>query len=197
MTNYKKLNITIELLEDAHIGTGAGGDMTVDAFCQIDKDGFPMIPGSQIKGIMKEVADEFGILEKNEIDDLFGNEGYDKQGKMILRSFYCANKKEHPEDHFTIWQRTSMEDEKKIALDDTLRSFEFVKAETTFGSFVLLPENYADKIEQILKKIDAIGHSRTRGSGLCKITVEDAPLAFEKRGWGRVIFQNENLSQKP
>ena len=212
MNNYKKLKIGLELLEDAHIGTGAGGDMTVDAFCQIDKDGFPMIPASQVKGIMKDVTENFGILDKNktinigtetisEIDELFGKEGYDKQGKMVLGSFYCIKEKKKnsdedkpSEDYFTIWQRTAMENERKIADDDSLRSFEFVKAGTKFESFVLLPEEYAVKIEQIFKKTDTIGHSRTRGSGLCRITIthpeEDNPTKEATTDKIRIYIKN-------
>lgn len=64
--------ISIQFLDYWHAGTGASGRGDADMVAYRDEWGCPAMPMSQVKGILRETAETFGILDTKTCDLYFG-----------------------------------------------------------------------------------------------------------------------------
>ena len=133
----KRLTLSIELLEDLHIGTGTGwGD--IDALQVRDRRGWPVLPASHIKGLLREAANEWRRLEpsalsREDVEYLFGRPGKG-QGRLQLTSAYlCADAPVSP----LVWGSTEIDD-KGTAAEQSLRFVEYIPAGNRFSMQIAL-----------------------------------------------------------
>lgn len=161
----KCLTLTIELLEDLHIGAGTGwGD--IDALQVRDRRGWPVLPASHIKGLMREAANEWRRLDptaltRESIEYLFGRQG-SGQGRLQLTAAFLSTPKTT-----LLWGSTQIA-ATGTAKEQSLRFVEYIPAGSCFKMHVALP--VADtKNEDLLKAIIArcrrLGGGRNRGHG--------------------------------
>ncbi len=64
--------ITIRFLDWWHAGTGHSGAGDVDMVAYRDRAGCPAMPMTQIKGILRETAEEMKLMPRDEINRFFG-----------------------------------------------------------------------------------------------------------------------------
>lgn len=64
--------ISIRFLDWWHAGTGHSGAGDADMIAYRDRFGCPAMPMTQVKGILRETATEFGLLTQRDIDTFFG-----------------------------------------------------------------------------------------------------------------------------
>lgn len=110
-----RLQITAELLSDAHFGTGSGGD-GVDALVARDRHGRPVIWASHVEGVLRDVALR---IKDQEAIDFFGRWGGEAQ-KAIFSSLYTSKFAET-----RVWRSTARASfDNRAPKEDTLRAFE-------------------------------------------------------------------------
>lgn len=170
----RRLTLSIELLEDLHIGTGTGwGD--IDALQVRDRRGWPVLPASHIKGLLREAANEWCRLEpsalsRKDIDYLFGRPG-NGQGRLQLTSAYLrADTPTSP----LVWGSTAIDD-KGTAAEQSLRFVEYIPAGSHFGMQVALPvgdEKNEDLLKALIARCRRLGGGRNRGHGLVRWHLE-------------------------
>lgn len=84
------LNLSIELKNFWHIGTGKGSGNHLDALVEKDANGLPVIPGRMIKGLLRDVvhrlegwkhfSDNEGENKGAIVTELFGSAGFISEG---------------------------------------------------------------------------------------------------------------------
>lgn len=195
----KRLTITIELLEDLHIGTGTGwGD--IDALQVRDRRGWPVIPASHIKGLLREAANEWlkldpSALPEDFIPRLFGQQG-SGQGQLQLTSATLST-----EQTTLVWGSTQIAST-GAAADESLRFVEYIPAGSKFTLQASLPaddEQTEDFFKAIIARCPRLGSGRNRGHGRVRWGLADpvasAPLSLTspKRFPSRLRLVMRNL----
>ncbi len=164
-SRMKRLTLTIELLEDLHIGTGTGwGD--IDALQVRDRRGWPVLPASHLKGLMRQAANEWNRLDptaisRKSIDTLFGRQG-NGQGQLLLTSAYLNEYKTT-----LIWGSTQI-GVTGTAEAQSLRFIEYIPAGSHFEMQAALPEGDEQNdvlLKAIIARCGRLGGGRNRGHG--------------------------------
>lgn len=185
------MELIIKCLSDVCVGNGTGLGSLVDTDTCHDRNGLPYIPSRRIKGLLREAALElrdWGGTTDEEIEDLFGTggEGFSSHKKMMI---YDAQIEEYQEyyddiqahhisptvvmDCFTdVRYQTSMEEETKVAKENSLRSTRVVKKGTTFKAEIANCENVA-LLTSLCRMVRHMGLNRTRGFGEVKFSLND------------------------
>lgn len=85
--NFRHIaQIVIEAATPLMVGSGEKGAET-DARVLLDVNGLPMIPGTSIAGVLRHMAGDEGIFNKEEIAKIFGNkDGKDERGSKVIIS---------------------------------------------------------------------------------------------------------------
>lgn len=175
MTDYRYA-LTVTLLEDLHSGTGTG-TLIVDRLQARDEQGWPVIPRSHFKGVLRDNARRLarlGVLDEAFIERVFGAAG-NRRGQLECRSLRLQS----PVDTLT-WDATARRVGSRVPEDDSLRRTEYVPAGTTFTGEMLLynaDEKQRTLLNQVLRFTDRLGSERTRGSGLIRLQSTSEPIA--------------------
>lgn len=179
MTN--SLAYTLKLVSDAEPSSGFGTELT-NALVPRDTTGWPVIPASHIKGLMKQAMKDFEDAIKGTEDNLllkgitelkvriFGNE-FDNATIFSLTD--CKPSKIPVMKTVT---RTAL-NSSGTAKNGTLRTTETIAAGTEFtGSinFIINPSQLEKLlVRYALLSIMEVGGSRNRGCGACFVTIDD------------------------
>jgi hypothetical protein len=177
-----KIDYTVELLSDAEPGTGLGTEM-VDDLVPRDHRGNPMLPGSHIKGLVRESLEEIGALrgwDDELVASIFGMEGDAKsdgaQGCVRFSALTLpSDVGAQSAPRASLITRTAIDDALGIAKDGSLRTVESIPQGTTFKGSVWV-DSHKDSAHDLairlgLSSLDAVGGNRRRGAGACKVTV--------------------------
>ena len=166
--------IEIHLLEDLHTGSGTGsGD--VDAALQRDRRGFPVIPWSHFKGVLRDRARllaELGVMDARHVAELFGEAAGRRQqsrtgdsgrGRLLGTSAYTEI------ERTLVWSGTRLDPDSRTAMKDHLRTLEAIPSGARFVLDAVLhgPAEAAltGSFESLLQSVDALGGDRSRGLG--------------------------------
>jgi hypothetical protein len=164
--DWVRLDLTATLLEDAHLGSGAGG-AGIDALVARDRDGKPVIWASHLKGLLRDAARRAG--DAAAADSLFGRSGGQRQ-RILLTSLYATT-----DPASRIWRSTARSSyENRAPRDDTLRVIEYVPKGTKFEGAVELPKCDREALERLVLEIDAVGRGRATGAGRVRLVVFEA-----------------------
>ncbi|WP_240098348.1 RAMP superfamily CRISPR-associated protein [Thermomonas flagellata] len=171
----RRLTLSIELLEDLHVGTGTGW-ADIDALQVRDRRGWPVLPASHIKGLLRDAASEWSRLEpsalsREDIDRLFGRPG-DMQGRLQLTSAYLRDDALSPP---LVWGSIAIDDKGK-AEEQSLRYVEYIPAGSRFVMQAALPaddEQHEDLLKAVIARCRRLGSGRNRGYGLVRWHLEE------------------------
>lgn len=184
--------LQIKFLSDWHIGSGLGDGAVADAVLNRDARGIPCVPGSAIKGAMREGAWRLASYQE-ELEPLpdfiFGTNSQARvsnrpgilmvgQGKLdqALRQWLETRDefKEFVEDMTIIRKQTRL-DASGMVVPHTLRSIECGIPGLTFSASIAaaLPEDshawFAAYLGAICACVKSIGGYRSRGIGRCRL----------------------------
>lgn len=184
--------LQIQFVSDWHIGSGLGDGAIADAVLNRDAKGIPCLPGSAIKGALREGAWRLASYQEDleaMPDFLFGTNSQARvsnrpgllivgQGKLdnSLRQWLEAQDdfKEFIEDMTIIRMQTRL-DARKMVVPHSLRSIECGIPGLTFSSDIAaaLPEDahawFAGYLGAICACVKSIGGYRSRGIGRCRL----------------------------
>lgn len=167
----KKLHLSIELLEDLHIGTGTGvGD--IDALQVRDRRGLPVLPSSHIKGVLLQTARDLmevqpEAISQTDIETLFGCPG-GAQGCVQLTSAYLPDRDNSDAIETLLWGSTRIDPNQGRAQETSLRLVEYIPAGKTFVLQAFFPSEYQDLLTAIIGRCTRLGAGRNRGYGLVR-----------------------------
>lgn len=165
-------------------GTGASGGASLDMVAYRDADGCPALPMTQVKGVLRQAAEEFGLLPKDDIVLFFGERttagvAADARGAAIrftgdarLAAVERAWFRSHPDaraELFSVIQATAIDPERGVAKTDTLRAAEVVVPVTLSGPVQWVqddpPDDWVEKLDRICAFVPALGKLRADGFG--------------------------------
>lgn len=192
----KTIAYSINLLSDAEIGSGLGGEVCNNLVVR-NHQGHPYIPASHLKGLLRDRLEQTRIHRDwpRRLDELcLGREGEaGDDGVPGLAAFSDALPTGKPEVR-TI-ARTKL-NELGTAQDTSLRTTEAVPAGTIFNGEVRLlddvPEVVETAIRFALKSLFSIGGGRTRGAGACRVE-----LSGDSRMPGECLLLLEVQARQP
>ncbi|RKZ23633.1 type III-B CRISPR module RAMP protein Cmr6 [bacterium] len=78
----EKVKMTLEVVEPLIVGAGSSGVLEGAELILYPLYGFPYIPASSLKGIMRTFCEELGDMKEEDIEEIFGGEG--KRGKLVV-----------------------------------------------------------------------------------------------------------------
>jgi len=204
--DMQRFQLTIEVLQYWHCGTGSGGERDADAVPVTEPSGLPIIPGKHLKGLLREAA-RFCVAEKFIDNDptwetrWFGQRDGTKEQQfgsihvanatmeddfaIYARAYFRAKGQVCPETHaiYEIIRQTALEN--GVAKKHTLRSMLctiplVLKAEVEIDSTEV---DAAEKLALLCRLVQGVGHSRNDGMGRCVVScekIEDATTPQSK-----------------
>lgn len=173
-----------------HCGSGLSSGMDKDSQVY-KKDGFPIIPGKTIKGLL---LDSYQILEKMgcefsnafNANYIFGTGGFNIEDEKIdstaVKSKYHFSNAELPLSTrnkisaaqipylYSSRSSTKIDPANGVAASQTLRKIEVTIPLTLYGKIENLPISVHDDMEMILSFTKKLGVNRTRGLGRCQFS---------------------------
>lgn len=164
--------VTAELLSDAHLGSGSGGE-GIDALVARDRYGRPVIWASHIEGVLRDAARR--LRGEHAASAFFGRAAGDRQ-RAVFTSLYTTDS---PDSH--IWRSAAREAfDNRAPKDETLRAVEYVPKGTKFEGQVELPENDLPMLRRLIQEVDALGSGRAAGAGRVRLSMQETfPTARE------------------
>lgn len=184
---WVRLRIDAELLEDAHLGSGSGGE-GVDALVARDRYGRPVIWASHLEGALREVA--LRLRGQDVADSFFGRRGGLRQ-RAVFTSLYAVS-----DPDTRVWRSAA-----RVAFDnrapkpDTLRAVEHVAKGARFQGYVEVPTSESLLLRRLLGEVDCLGRGRTSGRGRVTLSTSEMPTASRVVGsaTGRLLLLLRNL----
>ena len=168
------IQLSAEVLEDLHTGSGTGGG-DIDALVQRDRHGRPVIRASHLKGLLREAGEELialGTLTATDLNGLLGAGG-SGHGALRLTSLRLP---EGAAGKTLIWGSTKRVEKGRAPQLDTLRFIEHLAAGTRFEAQLrLVDARLQPLLERLLNRIDRIGGARNRGGGLVRLDWQVQP----------------------
>lgn len=158
-----RLQISLTLDEDTHLGSGASGP-GVNALIAIDRLGRPVIWASHLEGLLREQESLQGSTPLNR--SLFGTRAGERQ-EAVFTSLYCDKKPD-----YRVWRTTARKSFDNRAPDEnTLRAVQMIPRGTRFQGEVEVPTHQREELSKFLRQLTAIGKGRANGAGKVTITV--------------------------
>lgn len=154
------LKYEIQFFDYWHLSSGLSAGAKLDSSVTKDSNNIPYIPAKTIKGLVREMAEEFGDIEFLH-QCYFANASLDEKTHKEITTNKLQN------NLYDIIASTKIEN--GIAVDDSLREIEVVIPMTLYGEILdIQTQNDCDKLVQCLKMIKRMGLNRNRGLGRCE-----------------------------
>lgn len=182
----KKINYTITFLSDWHAGSGLSSGADADSVVIKDKNNLPYLPGKTIKGLLKDVFEDFKevqptLVNNDFIKTYFGNfikkQNESHQGQLFFSNAEL-NKKEKSEiskemSNFLYRNIASTKIGKNgVAENGSLRTMQVCVPVVLEAYIDGVLETDVEKFEKALKCIRHLGANRNRGLGRCKLEIK-------------------------
>lgn len=177
--------IKIEFLSFWHTGSGLSGGVIADAMVHKTKEGFPLIPGKTIKGLLKDSAmvlkeTNTGLVSDDFIETIFGSTDHHESTVTHFSNSYLSKglREEILENKnllpylFQNIASTAI-DEQGQAVDFSLREIEATVPLVLVSKITGFPEapSFMEQLEYCCKYIKRIGTKRHRGFGRCNWSI--------------------------
>ncbi len=146
-----------------HLSSGLSAGAKLDSSVVKDENNLPYAPGKTIKGLVREMAEEFGEIEF--LHQLYFSNAFLKEEtqKQIL-----DHKLEN--NLYDVIASTQI-DKDGVAIDNSLREIEVVVPLTLYGEINDIEESSVLKLKKSLSLIKRMGLNRNRGLGRCEFIV--------------------------
>lgn len=189
------MKIIIKLRSDLCTCSGETYNSIVDTDVVYDGYGIPYIPAKRIKGCIREAALEmleFGIIQQNIYDRLFGKEGSQSSLFVISNAYIrdyeatknalkaCSDKglvsQQNVLSQYTSTRtQTAVDLETGVADENSLRTMRVVNKGLVFEAKCSLNGGSEEKeaLKQAVSLVKHMGMSRTRGLGLVELVLTD------------------------
>lgn len=165
MNSNKVYEITVETETPFNISTGNKNSGFVKNLTVRDSEGKPYIPGSTMKGLIK---DKYRILENN-VEDIFGKEG-DSISKIIVDDLKIENEVESTTN---IRFGNAIDRYRGTARENSLYSKEVVSGIFKGKIYICDCDEILDRnIRVAVQMITAIGGGKNTGFGQVKVSIE-------------------------
>lgn len=192
------MNLQVQFHSFWHVGTGKGQGTRADAIVMRNTDGLPFVPGTVLRGILRDaarLAQEAGYLGKDSVESWFGsdlaagNSGDDAERALEEQRYvtepgeirisaatlgenwsWWASKTAHELDSlFRLHASTKIEDGQ--AADHSLRTIEMVVPMTLQATVNgLQPDAEESFSTYVLPFVRSLGSYRNRGFGRVSLT---------------------------
>ncbi|SFZ98430.1 DUF324 domain-containing protein [hydrothermal vent metagenome] len=186
------LKYEIQFLDYWHMGSGLSFGAKLDSAVIRDKENIPYVPGKTIKGLVREMAEEFGC---DFLNHCFGGttddkeKCYDEAKKNVEGTCYFSNAKIQEttkqqiitnklQDNLyselastKIGRKGNKNETEGISVDNSLREIEVVIPISVFGEINDLDEKFIENMTKSLTMIKRMGLNRNRGLGRCQISI--------------------------
>lgn len=167
-------------------GTGATGEGDTDMELTRDDEGCPAMPGTQVKGTLRDMAKAF-CLEDAAMKELLGTE-HDGQAQVRFGAMAqlpdvdrdaLAAKPEARAALFGLFRATAIEEKTGLAKTETLRSARVAVPMTLSLRLDWIgngdpPDDWVEKLDQILAFTPAFGKLKNDGMGRATATCKAA-----------------------
>lgn len=194
-------SLDITFISDWHIGSGLGDGAIADAVLTRDVNGLLRVPGSAVKGALREGAWRLAIASPNElkglVDFFFGTATADQEENSsgcldigdgvlepTLRQWLLQQnppqRREFVRDLTWLRQQTAL-DSARMVVPHSLRTIECgvpgVRFHTTIVAHIPseVDQWFAGYLTAICACVKSIGADRARGLGQCRFTLKDGP----------------------
>ncbi len=182
----ERIKYTITFLSDWHAGSGLSSGAEADAVVIKDKQNLPYLPGKTIKGLLKDVLEDFTevqptLLNAEFIKTNFGK--YDDKKKITDQGTLFFSNAELAENecqeittemsHFLYHNIASTSiGENGIANPGSLRTMEVCIPLTLVGYIDGVNKSDKEILEMGFRYLRHLGSNRNRGLGRCKIQIK-------------------------
>ena len=154
------LKYEIKFLDYWHLSSGLSAGAKLDSSVTKDEDNIPYASGKTIKGLTREIAEEFGDIE-------FLHQCYFANATLDEATHKEIATNRLQDNLYDVIASTQIKD--GIAVDDSLREIEVVIPMTLEGEILDIPsQEDFDRLEKSLKMIKRMGLNRNRGLGRCE-----------------------------
>ena len=177
------IKYSITFLSDWHAGSGLSSGADADAVAIKDKNKLPYLPGKTIKGLFKDVLEDFrdlGQVDNSLIKAYFG-EYNEKDKKSDSGSLYFSNATlSHTEQKEILKEMTEFLyhnitsttiNEAGVAKESSLRTMQVCVPVVLYGTIEGIKELDKAVFIKVFKYLRHIGSNRNRGLGRCKIEI--------------------------
>lgn len=191
-----KTTLSISFISAWHVGSGLGDGAIADAVLTRDANGLPWLPGTAIKGALREASWRLALCDRAALswlsDFFFGrpgnDEGQDRPGRLRLGAGSLdgslaawlssqdeAARKDFVSDMTITRQQTRLNDDKTVAAH-SLRSIECGIPGISFTASLealLEPdweEWFGKYLSALCANVKSIGGYRARGLGRCRMS---------------------------
>lgn len=167
------LKYKLQFFDYWHLSSGLSAGAKLDSSVVKDSDGLPYAPAKTIKGLAREMVEEFGdseflhqcyfanaIIKEDEREEIVSHKLQDNLYDVI------ASTKIGIKDEFD--KQGKQIETKNIAVDNSLREIEVVPPLTLYGEILDVPKDDYIKLLNALKMIKRMGLNRNRGLGRCE-----------------------------
>jgi len=148
-----------------HLSSGLSAGAKFDSAVVKDENQLPYAPGKTIKGLVREMAEEFGDISFLH-DAYFSNATLSVDAKEQIVSNAL-------QDHLYDVIASTQIDSNGIAVDNSLREIEITIPLSLYGEIRDVKKEGVDTVQNSLKLIKRMGLNRNRGLGRCTFIVEE------------------------
>lgn len=180
-----RINYKITFLSDWHAGSGLSAGAEADLVVIKDKNNLPYLPGKTIKGLIRDVFEDFkdwGHFNVNEefIYRIFGKETLKEENGHLTNKPFFSNavlpdeeKNEIINNSLSSFLYRNISSTKinknGVADEGSLRTLEVCIPLTLNGYIDNIKEQDIEMFEKAFQYLRNIGTNRNRGLGRCKI----------------------------
>lgn len=182
----KKINYIITFLSDWHAGSGLSSGADADSVVIKDKNNLPYLPGKTIKGLLKDIFEDFKEVQPTLVNDDFiktyfgnyiNNQKESQQGKLFFSNAELNNKEksEISKDMSNLLYRNIVSTkigENGVAENSSLRTMQVCVPVLLEAYIDGVLETDVEKFKKALKCIRHLGANRNRGFGRCKFEIK-------------------------
>lgn len=176
-----QINFKIDLMSDAEPNSGFGS-ATLQGYVARNHKGLPMLPASHIKGLIREeLINLEKVLDQPDLTKLLcGKNGAKESDEGLFRISDCIAQinEEQLLDCIMTITRTKIDSDTGTASDTSLRSTEAIRKGVVLEKGMVThsfpKDSWVDiALRLALMNIRNVGGNRNRGSGACKIIIEN------------------------
>lgn len=178
MTERVQLTVTMELLSDAIFGSGNSIPGGEDIAVMRDDNGYPYIPGTAVKGLLRESMEDLLVWtggSSSELTEIFGEAGWNgvtDDRRAVFTPLTLANKRRPAEEYFGARTFTALEN--GVVRTGTLRTAACVVRGLTFSGSLICARQDVPLIRSALAGVKWAGAQRSRGFGRVKCAAAEA-----------------------